>query len=95
MEFSARTDLNKAADKTVFYSIMLLIRRRMSPKSFSCNVLASNNKESSLIPAITGGLPFLTSTYSIKTPQIRDLILLKLIRVRFDMKRSDIAVDEL
>ena len=82
-------------DKTVLYSIMLLIRRRMSPKSFSCSVLASNNKESSLIPAITGGLPFFHQHIPSRQPQIRDLILLKLIRVRVDVKRSDIAVDEL
>jgi hypothetical protein len=67
----------------------------MSPKSFSCSVLALNNKESSLIPAITGGLPFFHQHIPSRQPQIRDLILLKLIRVRVDVKRSDIAVDEL
>jgi hypothetical protein len=76
---------------------MLLIRRRMSPKSFSCSVLASNIKESSLMLAITDGLPFLHQHIPSRQPQpqIRGLILLKLIRVRFDMKRSDIALDEL
>jgi hypothetical protein len=74
---------------------MPLIRSRMSPKSFSYSVLASNNKESSLIPAMTGGLPFFHQHIPSRQPQIRDLILLKLIRVRVDVKRSDIAVDEL
>jgi hypothetical protein len=44
---------------------------------------------------MTGGLPFFHQHIPSRQPQIRDLILLKLIRVRFDMKRSDIAVDEL